>query len=117
MHFTTGTAARRTTGTAVAAAVSAAITATAGTALRLAGRTAFGATVGLILEAFAREELLFSGTENKLAVAINAVQGLICVQLLGVFLWRLILFEPARGQDERTLCANDLLRDVSSRAA
>jgi hypothetical protein len=27
------------------------------------------------------------------------------------------LFEPARGQDERTSCANDLLRDVSSRAA
>jgi hypothetical protein len=85
VHFATGTAARRATGTAVAAAVSAAVTATAGSALRLAGRTAFGATVGLILEAFAREKLLFARAKNELAVAINAVQGLICVQLLGVF--------------------------------
>ncbi len=118
MHLASGSAAAAgTTAAAIAAAVAAAISAAAGSTLRLTGRAAFRATVGLILEAFAREELLFSRAENKLAVAINAVQGLICVQLLGVFLWRLILFEPARGQDERTSCANDLLRDVSSRAA
>jgi hypothetical protein len=66
------TAARRSTVTAAAAA-------TAGTALGLAGRAAFGTTIGFILEAFAREELLLSRTKNELAVTINAAQGFICV--------------------------------------
>ena len=100
MHLATGSAARRSPAAAIAAAVSAAITAAAaGSALRFAGGAAFRAAIGLVLEAFAREELLFAGAKNELAVAINAVQGFICVQLLGVFLWRLILFEPARGHE------------------
>jgi hypothetical protein len=60
-------AARRSTAAAVASAA-----ATTGSALRLAGRTAFRATIRLVLEAFAREELLFSRAKNKLAVTINA---------------------------------------------
>ncbi len=94
MHLASGSAAAGATATAVAAAVTAAVSAAAGSTLRLTGRTAFGATVGLVLEAFAREELLFARAKNELAVAINAVQGFICVQLLGVFLWRLILSNP-----------------------
>jgi len=83
VHLATGAAAGGATGTAIAAAVSTAAitTAAAGSALRLTRRAAFRATVGLILEAFAREELLFAGAKNELAVAINAVQGFICVQL------------------------------------
>ena len=76
MHFAAGSATSGATGTAVAAAVSAAATITAaaaGTPLGLAGRATFRATIGLVLEAFAREELLFSRAKNKLAVAINAV--------------------------------------------
>jgi hypothetical protein len=95
VHLASGSAATAgTTATAVAAAVAAAISAAAGSTLRLTGRTAFRATVGLVLEAFAREKLLFARAKDKLAVAINAVQGFICVQLLGVFLWRLILSNP-----------------------
>jgi len=70
-------AARRS---ATAAEASATVPGTAaGSALRLTGGAAFGATVRLVLEAFAREELLLSGTENKLAVTINAAQGFICI--------------------------------------
>ncbi len=95
MHLASGSAAAAGAATtAVAAAVTAAIPAAAGSTLRFTGRTAFRATVGLILEAFAREELLFARAKDELAVAINAVQGFICVQLLGVFLWRLILSNP-----------------------
>jgi hypothetical protein len=57
--------------TTAAAGVASATTA-AGSALRLAGRAAFRAAIRLVLEAFARKELLLSGTKNKLAVAINA---------------------------------------------
>jgi hypothetical protein len=70
------TAARSSTAATGAVASTAAA---ARTALGLTGRAAFGATVGLILEAFAREELLFSGAENELTVAINAAQGFISI--------------------------------------
>jgi hypothetical protein len=95
VHLASGSAAAAgATATAIAAAVTAAISAAAGSTLRLTGRAAFRATVGLILEAFAREKLLFARAKDELAVAINAVQGFICVQLLGVFPWRLILSNP-----------------------
>jgi hypothetical protein len=64
------TAARRSA--AAASAVASATAAAAGSALGLAGRTAFRATIRLVLEAFAREELLFAGAKNELAVTINA---------------------------------------------
>jgi hypothetical protein len=70
--------------------VASAATAAARTALRLPGRTTFGAAIGLVLEAFAGEELLLAGTKNELAVAINAAQSFISVHLR-VFPWRLML--------------------------
>jgi hypothetical protein len=72
MHFARAAAAGTTAPAIAAAAVTAGSTA-AGTALRLAGGAAFRTTIRLVLKAFAREELLFSGAKNKLAVAINAV--------------------------------------------
>jgi hypothetical protein len=71
-HLATTAARRSTTVTATA-------TAATGAALGLAGRPALGATIGLVLEALAREELLFAGAKNELAVTINAAQGFICV--------------------------------------
>ena len=94
MHFT-GCAAAAATGPAIAAAAVSA--AAAGSTGGLTGRTAVGATIGLVLKAFAREELLFAGAEYELIVAIYATEVFVCVQLLGVFPKRLIINEPARG--------------------
>jgi hypothetical protein len=55
--------------------------AAARTALSLARLAAFGAAIRLIREAFAREELLLAGTENELAVTIDAAQGLIGIHV------------------------------------
>ncbi len=81
MHFARGAAAGRTAGSAIAAVASATTAAAGG----LAGRAAIGATIGLILEAFACEELLLARAKREGAAAINAVEGFVCVQLLGVF--------------------------------
>jgi hypothetical protein len=79
MHFARGaTAAARTFATVAAVGTAAAA---ARSTLRFTRRAAIRTTVGLVLEAFAREELLFAGSENELAVAINAVQGLVCVHV------------------------------------
>jgi hypothetical protein len=76
-HLAASTA--RSTTAATGAGIAPATAAAARSALGLAGRPTFGTTVGLVLEAFAREELLFSGAENELAVAINAAQGFISI--------------------------------------
>jgi len=76
------TATRRSAASAVASAAATA----AGSTLSLTGGAAFRATIGLVLEAFAREELLFAGAKNELAVAINAAQGFICVHYWGLSL-------------------------------
>jgi hypothetical protein len=67
--------------------------AAAGSALRLTRGTAFGTTIGFVLEAFARKELLFARTKNELAVAINAAQGFVSIHSR-VFPGRLIEFRP-----------------------
>ena len=55
--------------------------AAAGTcALGLAGRAAIGATIGLVREALRCEELLLAGAEREGCVAINAVEGFVCIQ-------------------------------------
>jgi hypothetical protein len=69
LEHLSATATRRSAATS---AVGSTTAAAAGSALGLAGRTAFRATIRLVLEAFAREELLFAGAKNELAVTINA---------------------------------------------
>jgi hypothetical protein len=104
------TAARSTTVTAAAPAA-------AGAALGLAGRAAFRATIGLVLEAFAREELLLSRTKNELAVTINAAQGFICVHYWDSFS---LASDGLIGPAEYTMeagFANYRSAMVSSRAA
>jgi hypothetical protein len=61
-----------------AEAATAAATASA-TLLTLTGRTAIGATIRLILEAFHSEELLFAARKHELTRTIDAVQVFILI--------------------------------------
>jgi len=89
--------------TAARAGTNAAAAAARGSSLRLACRTALGATIRLVLEAFAGKELLLARAKDELAVAVNAVQGFISIHVVGLS-WRLISFGPAEYLMKAVCC-------------
>jgi hypothetical protein len=79
-HLALGTRSAAAAAVAAAAAAGVAATAAAGACtLGLAGRAAIRATVRFVREALRCEELLFARTKGKRCVAINAVEGFVCI--------------------------------------
>jgi hypothetical protein len=80
-HLALGTRSAAAAAVAAAAAGIAPTAAAGACALGLAGRAAIGATVRFVREALRCEELLFARAKREGSVAINAVEGFVCIHV------------------------------------